>query len=617
MTEPLSRRAVLKTVAAGCVAATLPAVLATPADARTTSAGSVVGHMTGARALVETLLAEGTPCVFGIPGAQENELWDEMKSRNLPYLLVTHEYSAACMADGVARSTGKPGVLCVVPGPGVTNSLSGIGEALLDSIPLVAIVGDVARGDKYKPFQVHELPQAGLLQQVTKGIFEVAKVEEIPNAVRQAFRLSLSGEPGPTAVIVPYNLLIEAHRFNSAPLGPPEVPFDDDAFAHALRLLSNRKLRIGIYAGLGCMDCGELLTKTAETLQAPVATSVSGKGCICETHPLAVGWGYGPQGTRTAQAAFEDVDLVLAVGVRYSEVSTGFYAIPPHRVIHVDANANNLGRVVKAEVCVHADAAVFFTRLLEQATAICRPANAELAASIRKAKCEECKENAKCYNRCGVDPMAFILALRKLAASDALMFVDVSASEHWAAEAFTTLQARTYFNPTNNQAMGWSIPAALGAQRVHPGRQTLTLTGDGCFLMSGLEVSTAARENLPVKFFILDDQAFHYMQALQKQAYKRTTATVLAHLDYEALAKGFGVAYQEISSPQELDAGIRGVFEHNGPVLTRVVTDYGHRPLRWLSAAKDRFTKELTMEQKIRFVARLGARSLEMRPQND
>jgi acetolactate synthase-1/2/3 large subunit len=617
MTLSLSRRDALKTAAAGVVAAALPAALPGEADARGNQAGWVVGHMTGARALVETLVAEGTLCVFGIPGAQENELWDEMKSRGLPYLLVTHEYSAACMADGVARSTGRPGVLCVVPGPGVTNALTGIGEALLDSIPLVAIVGDVARGDKYKAFQVHELPQAGLLQQVTKGIFEVTKVEEIPGAVRQAFHLAMSDEPGPTSVIVPYNLLIDSAKFNSPPLGPPPTAFDEAAFNVALHLLSNRKLRVGIYAGLGCMDYGDTLTKTAEVLQAPVATSVSGKGCIMECHPLAVGWGYGPQATRTAEEAFKRVDLVLAIGVRYSEVSTGFYAIPPRRVIQVDANANNLGKVVKPEVCVHADAGVFLTKLLEQTPAICRTKNDDLAACIHRWKSDELKENQKCYNRCGVDPMALILALRCIACTDALVFVDVSAAEHWAAEAMTVVKPRTYFNPTNNQAMGWSIPAALGAQRVHAGRQVVTVTGDGCFLMTAMEISTAAREGLPVKFFILDDQAYHYMQALQQQAYKRTTATVLAHLDYMALAKGFGVAYQEIADPHDLEPGIRAALEHDGPVLVRVVTDYGKRPLRWLSAAKSRFTKELTTEQKVRFAARLGVRSLDLHPQND
>src|SRR5207248_8490520 len=172
------------------------------------------------------------------------------------------------------------------------------------------------------------------------------------------------------------------------------------------------------------------------------------------------------------------------------------------------------------------------------------------------------------------------------ACRDALVFVDVSASEHWAAEAFTVCQPRTYFNPTDNQAMGWSIPAALGAQKVHPGRQTVTVTGDGCFLMSAMEISTAAREHLPVKFFVIDDQAFHLMQAIQKPAFLRTTATILSRLDYAALAKGFGVAYHEIGMNEDLEAGIRVALVQDGPVLTRVVADYGDRPIRWIEAAK-------------------------------
>jgi acetolactate synthase-1/2/3 large subunit len=580
--------------------------------------GAVSGLMTGAKALVETLIQEGADCVFGIPGAQENEVWDAMKSRGLGYLLVTHEYSAAAMADGYARSTGKPGVLCVVPGPGVTNSLTGIGEALLDSIPLVCIVGDVATGAKYRPFQVHSLPQAALLQPVTKAVCEVNHVAEIPNAVRQAFQLAQCGEPGPVAVVIPYNLLIDSHHYHSTPLGPVPLPFDDQAFDRALRLLSHRNLRVGIYAGLGCMDYSCSLVQLAETLQAPVATSVSGKGVIPESHPLAVGWGYGPQGTRTAEQAFHGVDVLVALGVRYSEVSTAFYSQPQHRhVIQVDANPNNLGRIMKTEVCVHADAGVFLGRLLEQADGIRRPANPKLTAQIAQWKWAEGKKNAEIHAECGADPMAFLLTLRRSTCPDALLFVDVTLAEHWAAEVFQTLQPRTYFNPTDNQAMGWSIPAALGAQRAHPGRQTVTITGDGCLLMTAMEISTAAREGLPVKFFVLDDQAYGYMQALQIPAYKRTTATVLARLDYPALAKGLGVAYQEISDSHDLEALIRGALETDGPVLTRVVTDYRKRPVRWVEAVKDRFKKELTTEQKVRFAARLGVRSLDHNREND
>lgn len=622
MTFPLSRRELLQTMAAGCLAS-LPAVAGQKAEAGPpgpdAAAGWVRGHLTGAEALVETLLQEGVCCVYGIPGAQDNELWDTMKAKGLCYLLVTHEFSAAVMADGYARSTGHPGVLCVVPGPGVTNSLTGIGEALLDSVPVVCLVCDVARDEKhYKAFQVHDLPAVALLEPVTKKVFPVAHVGDIPFAVRQAFALAQEGEPGPVAVVIPFPLFIEAAQFHCPPLeiGLP-VP-EEAVLQQALGLLAGRKCRIGIYAGMGCMNNSHELVTVAELLQAPVATSVSGKGVIPENHPLAVGWGYGPQGTKTAETIFKDVELVLAIGVKYGEVSTAFYSIPklPH-LIHVDANPHNMGRIVKTDLCVHADAGQFLAFLLAHRELLQRPCDEHLAARIASLKKADLHHHSQIHSKCGTDPMAFILALRRCLCPEALVFVDVTEAEHWAAEAFQVLLPRTYFNPVDNQAMGWSVPAALGAQRVCPDRPVVTITGDGCFLMSGLELSTAARECLAVKFFILDDQAYHYMQALQKSAYLRTTATLLAHLDYAALAKGLGLTYHEILGNDNLEADIRGALCQPGPVLTRVVTDYGNRQVRWIKAARSRYTRELTTEQKFRFATRLGARALHRHRDND
>jgi acetolactate synthase-1/2/3 large subunit len=457
-----------------------------------------------------------------------------------------------------------------------------------------------------------------LLKQVTKQVLEVTDVAGIAGAVRQAFWLAKNGEPGPVAVVVPYNLLIDTCTLELVASAPPEVPFDEEAFRKALGFLSDCKLRWGIYAGLGAMNYSDLLVQVAELLQAPVATSVSGKGVVSECHPLAVGYGYGGQGTHTAEQIFKGVDGVLAVGVRYSEVATAFYDIPTHHpLIHVDVNANNLGKSVPADVCVHADAGLFLSSLIGQADAIRRAPDPHLTAKIRRLKGEDARKDAEVYARCGADPMALILALRRCLGCDALLFVDVTQAEHWAAAAFTVLQPRTYFNPTDNQAMGWSIPAALGAQRIYPDRQVATLTGDGCFLMTAVEISTAAREGLPVKFFVLDDQAYHYMQSLQKPAYLRTTATILARLDYAALAQGFGVGYQEIRSTAELEAGVRGALTTPGPVLVRVVADYGKRPVRWIEAAKKQFLAGLTTEQKVRFLARVGSRALDLHPQND
>jgi acetolactate synthase-1/2/3 large subunit len=531
------------------------------------------------------------------------------------------------MADGYARSTGKPGVICLVPGPGVTNSMTGLGEALLDSVPIVCIVGDIAQGEKYRPFQVHSLNQVKLLEPVTKGVFNVQRLDQIPCAIRKAIALSMCGEPGPVAVVIPYPLFIEAGHFKSPPLAPPTLPCDETAFQKAVTLLANRKCRVGIYAGQGCMNYSEALVQVAELLQAPVATSISGKGVMPENHPLSVGWGYGPQGTRTAEAIFEGrclqpratgVDLLLAVGVKFSEVSTGFYANPqPSRVIHVDAQESNIGKILRTDVCVHADAGVFLHKLLEFGDHVRRPADNKLVTAIRQAKAEELCENKQSCAKCGVDPMALILCLRKNLPEDAMFFVDVTVSEHLAAEAFRVSQPRTFFNPTDNQGMGWSIPAALGAQKAFPGRCTVTLTGDGCFLMSAMEISTAARAGLPVKFFILDDQAYQFMQQLQKPAYQRTTATILAKLDYAALAKGLGVAYQEITRNEHVEACLHQVFGYPGPVLVRVATDYRDRKIRWVEAVRDRFIEELSAAQKMRFLTRVGYRAVDHTKVND
>jgi acetolactate synthase-1/2/3 large subunit len=586
--------------------------------------GWVFGRMTGAQGLTEALLLEGTGCVYGIPGAQGNELWDTFKSKKLPYLLVTHEYSAACMADGYARSTGKPGVLCVVPGPGITNCLTGLGEALLDSVPVVAIVGDVGIGAKAKPFQVHALPNVDLLRPVCKCVYPVQTVEQIPAAVRQAFAMAASGEPGPVAVVVPYNLLIEAADFRVPPVAVVESTFDETAFQKAVTLLADKSQCVGIYAGFGCMDYGEDLAAVAEMLQAPVATSVSGKGVISEAHPLAVGWGFGPHASEAAEVVFagdrlhprSGITTLLAIGVKFSEVSTGYYGNPqPKRVIHVDANPNNLGRVLSTDVCVAADAGAFLARL-KDCSELRRPVDQKLCMRIKHAKAEQAQTLCDVKSgKCGIDPLAVIGSLRKAMPDDGLLFTDVSVSEHLAAEHYRVCKPRTYFNPVDNQSMGWSIPAAIGVQKVHHGRTVATMTGDGCFLMSAMEISTTAREGLPVKFFILDDHAYHYMQMLQKAAYARTTATHLAPINYQALATAFGVAYQDIASPADLDAKVRGAMEHDGPVLTRISTDYGDRKIRWIEAVRKRYSAELSASQKARFLARLGGRALNMHPE--
>lgn len=623
--EALNRRLWMSAMSAAGAAAA--AVLESP----TTQAGDLMvdvrstirqhgvqGKMTGAQAIVGALQCMNAPCVYGIPGAQNNELWDAFKAAGMPYLLVAHEFSCSVMADAAARVTGWPGVYSVIPGPGITNAMTGMGEALLDSVPIVGIVTDIDTRPGAPIGQVHSLANVPMLQTVNKHVFVAEHVSQLPALVYDAFHTAISGEPGPVAVVVPYHLMTDTFDFNNPPPPLPPVPWDENAYAQAMTLLADRSKRIGIYAGIGCQDASAELVAVAEMLQAPVATSVSGKGSIPETHPLSVGWGYGSYGTKTAEKTFEKVDVVLAVGVKYSEVSTANYAIPDHPcLIHVDANPNNIGRNVKTAVGVNADARVFLQRLLGENARLARTSDDKLQRTIARARQSDFAENQSPQVKAAVDPMFFLTQLNQTIGPDAQSFIDVTAATHWASEGYVVSGPRRYFAPANNQSMGWAVPASIGAQFIQPGRLTTCVTGDGCFLMSGMELSTAARTGLPVKFFILDDGAYHYMQMLQEPVYRRTTATEIAAINHSHFAAAMGMAYNEILGNHDVGAGIMRALCTPGPVLTKVCVSYDGRDIRWLSALRKKYLNRLDRDDKVRMARRVIRRSVEFNKQND
>jgi acetolactate synthase I/II/III large subunit len=623
MSPQVNRREAIGTLgilgAAAAVSGTAGPAQASPIElGRYAHRQGVSGRMTGAQAATAVLRCEQVRCVFGIPGAQNNELWDAFKAYGQPYFLVAHESSASVMADAAARVTGEVGVFSVVPGPGLTNALTGMGEALMDSIPVVGIVTDVNRAPGAPVGQVHGLANDALLRPVVKTLITVRHQAEIPGAVFQAFRIARAGEPGPVAVLIPYPLFTEAWDYNQPPPPPYPVPFDEAVYRQIVCHLQDRRRRVGIYAGLGCADAGPSLTAVAELLQAPVATSVSGKGVIADSHPLAVGWGYGKQGTRAAEAAFKDVDLVLAVGVRYSEVSTANYAIPHHdMVIHVDANPQTLGKNVPAHLCLCTDSRVFLDRLLADGQAIRRTPSPPLWERIHRLRqVDRCLAGTVQVSRC-VDPMFFLTQLRCALGPDELIFVDVTASTHWAAESIEVQGSRRFFSPADNQSMGWAIPASIGAQHVRPDRQVVCVTGDGCFLMSAMELSSAARAGLPVKFFVFDDGAYHYMQMLQQPVYRRTTATEIARIDYEAFARSVGLGYNQIASNDDVLTGIQRTLGLAGPILTHVCVSYEGREIRWLGALRSHYINNLSNGQKVRLAARVGVRTVTPRADSD
>ena len=213
--------------------------------------------------------------------------------------------------------------------------------------------------------------------------------------------------------------------------------------------------------------------------------------------------------------------------------------------------------------------------------------------------------------------MFFSAMLNQIMGPDGILLVDVTAAVHWASEATEVAGPRRYLTPANNQSMGWTVPAAIGVQRVRLDRKVAAVIGDGCFLMTGLEASTAARSCLPVKFFVLDDGAYHYMQMLQKPTYRRTTATEIARLDHAALASALRLSYNCIERNDDVVCGIRRALAAPGPVLTRVIVSYDGREIRWLEALKSQYIDQLPNGQKLRMASRVATRSLNPLPEND
>ena len=466
---------------------------------------------------------------------------------------------------------------------------------------------------------MHGLPNEALLQPLVKTVIAVRHQAEIPGAIFQAFRAARAGEPGPAAVLIPFPLYIEVWDYDQPAPPPYPVAFDENGYQRIVCHLQDRRRRVGIYAGMGCADAGPSLTAVAEMLQAPVATSVSGKGCISDCHPLAVGWGYGKYGTRAAEAAFKDVDLVLAIGVRYSEVSTANYAIPRHdMLIHVDVNPQNLGRNVPAHLALCSDSRIFLDRLLADAPRVRRAPSPPLWEKIHKLRqVDRCEASTVRDSRVRRSPVFHEPVAGRALGPEELIFVDVTASTHWASEAIEVQGPRRYFTPADNQSMGWAIPASIGAQLVRPDRQVVCVTGDGCFLMSAIEMSSAARAGLPVKFFVFDDGAYHYMQMLQQPVFRRTTATEIARINYAAFAQGVGLGYNQIACNADVLPGIQRTLGLAGPILTHVIVNYDGREMRWLSALRSHYIDSLKNGQKVRLAARIGVRTVSRRPDSD
>jgi acetolactate synthase-1/2/3 large subunit len=539
--------------------------------------------MTGADIVVRALEDEGIPFTFGIPGTHNIELYDSLaRSTKVRPILVTDEQSASFMADGVGRSSGKLAAANVVPGAGLTHSLSGIAEAYLDGIGMLVLACGIRR-DTGKAFQLHDVDQQAIARPVTKAQFLVAQGSELYATIRRACRIARAAPAGPVFVEVPADQYLFRHEVDLDATAPePELPSLKAADLERARSLLAACRRPLLYLGLGSAGAGADLVALAERLEAPVATTIAGKGVFPENHPLWLWCGFGAAAPPFVQKIAASCDLTLAIGCRFSEVGTGSYGLEPAgKLVHVDIDPSVLDKNYRAELPVVADAGKFVSGILTNLTKTePRKSDTELRQAIRAGHekvwsgWETPAETTKVW------PPLLLKTLQEIVGPDAIYTTDSGNGTFLAMECLRLDQPRSFLAPIDYSCMGYAVPAALGAALACPDRPVVSLAGDGAFLMTGLELLTAAQLQLPVIVLLLRDRELAQIAQFQQTALGRKSCSELPDYDLPAFCRAVGAEYLSLARNAEIGEILRqarALAEAKRPVVVEVNIDYSRK----------------------------------------
>ena len=568
----------------------------------------------GATAVVKALEDEGVLYTFGIPGTHNIELYDALEdSRQIQSILVTDEQSASFMADAVSRTSDSIGVVNLVPGPGVTHALSGIAEAFMDNIPLLVLACGV-RTDTGKMYQLHDIDQLALLKPVCKDVFHVVSPEDIYHTIRNAIQIARSRTPGPVAVEIPANhyltLFDTPGLVFSRPPYIPSLPGSDDML-RAARMLNESK-RPAIYVGNGAKNTPFLLYELAEKLCAPVVTTIQGKGVFPETHELFLWNGFGNSAPPFVTRIMDRCDCLLAIGCRFGEVATASYGIrPPENMIHVDINPEVHNVNYKARLPIVSDAGSFLRTLSPLVER--HPKNTTLISEISSGHQQIVQRWEKQKSRQGVSPWHFFSTLQKYAGDDAIYTTDSGTGTFLAMEMLRLEKPGLFIGPIDYSCMGYSVPAAIGAKLVNPGREVIAIAGDGAILMTGFEILTASHLSIAPVIFVMRDGSLSQIAQLQKFAYAREAGAILPDYSTKAFANAVNARYFYIPNDGLVEKTIPQALQAAGlgkPVVVEVAIDYSVKTWFTRGIIKTNFLR-LPWSDRVRLTVRSGKRRLQ------
>ena len=538
--------------------------------------------MTGAQAVIASLEAEGVDTIFGYPGGQAIKIYDALyDSKKIRHVLARHEQGATHMADGYARATGKVGVVLVTSGPGATNTVTGIATACMDSVPMVIITGQVTRGViGTDAFQESDI--VGITMPVVKHSFLLQSTDDLTRTFREAFYIASTGRPGPVLIDIPSDLASAEMVFEypdsvNLPSYRPTYRGNAKQIKQAVNLIEASKRPL-LYAGGGVVAshaCAEL-AELARTMQIPVVTTLMAKGAFPASDPLNLG-PVGMHGSKYANMAMTECDLLICVGARFSDRVTGKLSeFAPHaKTIHIDIDPAEIGKIRDPQVPIVGDAQGILAGMNEQiAKAGLSPVGAQWFA-----QCDEWRRRWPFYHDSFEDfpgqivPEIVLDTLSaKLDDNASIVTTEVGQHQMWAHQHIAREHARAFLSSGGLGTMGFGFPAAIGAQIGCPDAQVVCVAGDGSFQMNSQEMATAAINGAPVKVLILDNRALGMVHQWQKLFYReRYSSTLLdANPDFVKLADAYGWQGERVENPDEVDAAIDRMLASEGPYLLDV-----------------------------------------------
>jgi acetolactate synthase-1/2/3 large subunit len=536
-------------------------------------------RLTGSEILWATLVGEGVTEVFGYPGGAILPAYDALRKFPIRHVLVRHEQGAAHMADGYARASGKVGVAIATSGPGATNLVTGIATAMLDSVPIVCITGNVS-SKVLGTDAFQEVDITGITLPVTKHNFLVNKAEDLAHALRHAFQIARSGRPGPVLVDITKDAqqasaLFDFEAAKPKPYRPhPMLRVEESGLAQAAELIRNAQ-RPMILAGHGIIESGatEQIRALAERAQIPVGMTLLGLGGFPASHPLNIGM-MGMHGEAWVNHAIQEADLLIACGMRFDDRVIGSpatYALKAKK-IHIEVDPSEFNKNIKVDVALVGDLHEVLEQLLPRVSArdggkwIRAIEDSKGAVSVRDIK--NLPDSGHLY-------AAHVMHdLWRITGGDAIVVTDVGQHQMWEAQYFHHESPRSLITSGGLGTMGFALPAAIGAKTACPDKEVWVVAGDGGFQMTASELSTIVQENLKINIAVINNGYLGMVRQWQEFFYERNyEATPLVSPDFVKLADAHGIAGRAVRTRSEVDAAVTEARNHNGPFLLNFLVE--------------------------------------------